>query len=614
MEIQANRSKNRPARGLAAKKLRSHYVLRNWSWDNGERGEPKRAKNRYRADLIETFYQNPATGTKTAHTLTLDLDWDKADPVWLTDGILDASKILEHLRQEEPEIAESITELVKSSSGRGLGVAIAISPIDVYRPAAARISQLANLVQERLIRIFNHYGLGADPAANGLCRTMPNFLNPRKLVYSNPSRRKSVDRAGVPVIQDLLRITNNHSLLKSKDHLLWPHRGVERKLAKIYKHLESKSSCVSMTTDELCEFTGLSRVTALKVLNSPPRWLIVSPRESKFDPWELWLHPKFDLLERAEELLSGPVKLGKRARYCLDMPDQVEKGYRNKWVKTVCLILKWTGTSQADAERIMEALVKLVPQWQTSNSCKRFLSILRSIYCYRPNYRREILLPDWLFQWLRDWNLEKTKKRKKGFIPKAQPPQAKSEAVGLLNSGEVRVGSVKGARVAKVGEDQRLYYKGRYYSVPGQWVRFELLVFEAKGSVYIVKEQTSEEWLRGVIKDPIAWYPADGKSHFDRNHYPDRSAQAKKVESIVRGTLKTLKDSDGWLISMLTEPLELLAMPVLSLRRLRGVLSMLRATDEKSLRSLQAAANPGAIPRTLRARLNFMSSVIKGAT
>ena len=107
-----------------------------------------------RADLITTFYYNPATGTKTVHVLAFDLDFDKADDRWKTDGKLDWQKIKSFLIEHDLEIARAINSVAWSTSGRGIGLTIAISPLELI-DESLRAQHSAFTLQNHVIRILS---------------------------------------------------------------------------------------------------------------------------------------------------------------------------------------------------------------------------------------------------------------------------------------------------------------------------------------------------------------------------------------------------------------------------------------------------------------------------
>lgn len=588
MESTKNRSQQRPARHLAAKKRRSHYAYYNWVWRNGERQEPIRAAARETADLIETCYHNPANGTKTAHTLTIDLDYDKAKPRWFADGKMDHQAILGHLRDEEPAIADAITEVVRSSGGKGLALAIAISPIDVCRPSSSRISQLACLVQSRIVRILNRYGMGADPAALGLARLMPNFFNTQKALFSDQGKRREVDRLGKPVIQSLLNATNKHPLLRSEVAYLWPHKTAEVKLAKLYEHLLDEGSIAYLTTSELVSLTGLSVVTAHKVLKSPPEWLQVAPRPSKFEPWELVLSPTAGYSARASELLSGKAKLKMEGRYVTQMPCEVEKGERNAWLTSIALLLKWADYGEALTLRMLKSMINHIPGHQTSTSCANVERLVRSIFANRPDYRRYVELPEWLREWRIEQDDEYTKNAKKGVTP--LPAEAKGEA--FIE-----------AKFAKVGQDQRFVFRGCYYSLPSQWVGQSVLVCRYEGRIEVRTGRFFGDYL-------IAEYHFTGKSQLDPAHFCERDEQLERVRRMTQG----LAFEHPGICDALFSPIERMTMPLMATRQLQRARRAIRKGNAAGLAVVRDWVSAGDMPSSLHARIVRIEKILKVAS
>lgn len=507
---------------------------------------------------------------------------------------MDYQAIIGHLHAEESAIADSITEVVRSSGGRGLALAIAISPIDLGRPSSARISQLACVVQSRLVRILNQYGMGADPAALGLSRLMPNFLNPKKALYRNLQKRREVDRMGKPVIQGLLNATNKHLLLRPQVARLWPHKTAEAKLAKLYEYLLDEDSSAYLTTRELVRLTGLSVVTAHKVLKAPPEWLQVPPRPSKFDPWQLVLNPTQGYSARASELLSGKAKLKMEGRYVTQMPCEVEKGERNAWLTSIALLLKWADYGQALTLRMLKSMISHIPGHKSSKSCADVDRLVRSIFVNRPDYRRFVELPEWLREWQVGRESECTKTAKKGGTP--PPPEGSAEPRDYLLS-----------KFAKVGQDQRFIYRGRYYSLPSEWI----------GHTVLVCEYVAGDGLRGIEVRTgrlfgdfvISSYRITGKSQIVLEHFGCREEQVAKIKHMTQG----LAYQHPELYQAIIKPIERMSLPLLAIRQLLRVRRSIRVSDAEGLKAAGSWVESGGMPSTLSGRINRIEKLLTNA-
>lgn len=406
----------RPIKSNSGSK-KSHYVFSSWIYQNGKRSGAVRAVNRFTADLINTCYYNPSNKSYTIHTLTFDLDFDKADPKWIENDKLNWDKIKEVLEKEEPEILQSITEVVRSSGGKGISLALAVSPIELNRSSSANFQRFALIVQERIVRILNHYSFGADPCAIGLRREMPNYLNPDKLIEKLNSRR-NVDEYGVPIVLKLLSYTNKHPVVLDRGPRLWGHLTVELKLAKLYEYLLDENYSSVMSSVDVIKLTGLSKTSFYKIANSKLDWLIIE-FISKHEGYRLTLKPTPDLSERTEDLLKGRVSANKnKLKYFADIarPELVEKGTRNAWLTNIILKLKWSGYSELATVKIVGKIVRRIKNYKSSQSCRRFKRIIRSIFNTQKDYRRDIELPEWLKPFLQ-LRLNKSPRNTKKGLP-----------------------------------------------------------------------------------------------------------------------------------------------------------------------------------------------------
>ena len=393
-------------------RLKSRYQFKNWYFNSCGIRAALTTNMRERADLISTAYYNPATDTKTVHSLAFDLDYDKADERWKAGGKLDWSAIADFLIENEPLIARSISFAAWSSSGRGIGVAVSISPLEIV-PSTFRAQISAFTLQNHIITIFNGYGMGADPAAVGLVRDMPNWLNPEKIVARDLVQKAAVDNSRISVVSDLLKYTNGHPFVRyckksDRSDLLWPHERSEKKLSGLYLSLFdelSMSRCFSFS--DLKAHTGLSDNTLYKVLTSPPGWLRVE-RINKYEGYRLTLIPQPMLTHRAE--LLSDLKTGDKIRESvpalklvppvdLKRPDEVEDGERNAYLTKIALTLKHGGIHESETLGVLKMAAGEIPGSTFSRNCRSAASIGRSIYKNKPSLfgiKGFDSIPEWL--------------------------------------------------------------------------------------------------------------------------------------------------------------------------------------------------------------------------
>ena len=394
-------------------KHKSHYCYKIWVYDSMGGRIAIATKYATRADLITTFYYNPATGTKTVHALAFDLDFDKADDRWKTDGKLDWEKIKSFLIEHDLESARAINSVAWSTSGRGIGLTIAISPLELI-DENLRAQYSAFTLQNHIIRILSGYGMGADPAASGLIRDQPNYHNPEKLIEYNALQKARVDNSRSSIVTDLLKYTNDHPCIRYQKKserldLLWPDVRAEMKLAKLYVELFDNhlNSSWSYSFSQLKSITGLSKSALYRVLISPPPWLKVE-RLNKYEGYRLALNLEYALYERSIFLLEAPPSplMGTSgagssfvAPAVIKAPSEVQDGERNEYLTNVALTLKHGGIDKAEAEAVMDRVAGEIPGASYSRNCRGFETIVGSIYKNKPGLfgvKDHSSVPSWL--------------------------------------------------------------------------------------------------------------------------------------------------------------------------------------------------------------------------
>lgn len=378
---------------------KSHRVFKNWHYNaDGSRGAPKVLSHRfarYNADLTSTYYKNPSKGTKTVHGLAFDIDLSRTDIKWLDEkGRVSWSKIGSFLAKNEAQILAFITAAVSSTSGKGLGLYLPISPLEIV-PSTASAQRSARILQAHLITIFNYYGIGADPGAMGLSRDMPNFFNPKKLIDSDMlGTSRLVDNKRYPVVAELLKYTNSHRairMLKKEDpkRLFSGHKTSEKKLASFYEYLlgEASQSSIWLSSAELIRLTGLSKETFYKFLSSKHEWLEII-YHGRSEGYELLFKPTKKHSERCYELLHCKDLDSLDKGLCLDFnqldaPESVVDGSRNEYLTRAILELKHKGVEYHKAKDLMASLSSRIPGAKTSKNCRHISSLVRSIFYHR---------------------------------------------------------------------------------------------------------------------------------------------------------------------------------------------------------------------------------------
>jgi hypothetical protein len=356
--------------------------------------------NPERAQLIKTTIYNPRTQSSTLLFIPFDLDIDNVhlDPKFIVHGAISWPLVSAYLQEKEPALFNSITYATTSSGGRGLALAISVSPF-LLNEDNARIQHRARHLQTILIKVLNSHGLGADEGACGLDRWMPNFKNPKQLVYQNEIRRKYVENARHFVIRELYEAYRAHPAVAYRrktertDEFLHPDWRVEQKLARLAVHLERElKGCAGvciLSAGEICQITGMQRSTFYRSIllreNLAMTWLRVEKLGDR-NGYKLSYMPCYQLIVRSEQILAGK---GRRDSQQLSRapanqcpPQDVSDGYRNSWLWKTAVQMKHALIPFDEACSALCLLASRIPgygygdSWSLGNPH----SICRSIY------------------------------------------------------------------------------------------------------------------------------------------------------------------------------------------------------------------------------------------
>lgn len=472
---------------------RSHYHFKKWLWDsNGKRvgAEEVRPLKHEHADLINTCYRNPAKCSETLFCLGWDLDAHRAEDSWKTKGgKLKWSPIKKLLFEKHPEIFQHIFAVVRSTSGNGLAIFIAISPLELV-PSTSKAQRAARALQQKILILLNRYGLGADEGALGLKRDFCNFLNPERCVYTNTFILKAVQASRIPVVRELLRYLNPMELnpyVKKKDRegLLYANIGAERKLAKLYMHLyencdQDRGFCTGQfSKSELRKITQLSLPFLASFLKNPPEWLFTEYYDCDHE-WGLCLKLDNNLTKRAIELIEARSQqtcddTAKDFSGSLERPELIQDGNRNHWITKATLLLKHYGVPENRASELMTHHVSSIPGSEGSTNCKNVKRIVRSIYA---NHRDLFGIggraaPEWLLS---------GKARVQTEIKQLASAPSQKEHVNNFQEGG---GTPQKLALRKVSEDQCFSWDKNYYSLPKDLIGKQVNVFEWAGKLRV---------------------------------------------------------------------------------------------------------------------------------
>lgn len=395
-------------------RISSHYQFANWAFKEGKRfavpvgGVSKEKRAEY--SLISTTIKNASTATETLIWLHFDLDYKRAAKKWRSNQMLDWQKISETLQAEVPLLFKCMTGVTRSSGGKGLGLMLSISPLELINETGD-IQKLAFRLQAWVIQILNYYEMGADEGARGLKRLMPNIFQPGRMVDRDEVTEAIIQTKRPRVIQTLLYNLRFHPALKvakktSRSDILWPDIRVELPCARLYTDLLDSVGpwgTEQRTVQELIGLYGISKNTVYKFLGNPPAWLTVERISG--EGYRLTIRPTRQLTERAYTLLETGGE-GKRqgsfpafATASISAPEHVRAGERNQWLVSLVLACKWKGIPRTDLLDALKHLVRQVPAYQSSRSLTRELTgIVRSLYhhrSFRMGSTPELILPDW---------------------------------------------------------------------------------------------------------------------------------------------------------------------------------------------------------------------------
>ncbi len=391
--------------------------------------------------LINSAYRNP-TGERTVYGLVFDLDaFDPADPnrvhaelKWHdAEGRLDWPLMEKALRKVCPELADSITLVVRSSGGKGLAVVVGINPLPI-RPTTTKNQTAARSLQGRIAAEFTRLGFGADPFARGLERDFPNWKDPSRAIVVKTGRVRQIEQFRLSIVSDLHRILN--ALDKTRlPFRLYPDARVEQGLALLVSWMfgefvpKSVSSFLGetrptlgggstalrprshfsdeeafVTVRQLQELTGLGEGFLRRFLAEPPAWLL-SEYVSRDEGWRIRIPIRghfAELLARARLLRTQSKRTTIGTAWSpldLPRPEGVEHGMRNAWIVKLALSLKWAGFSFETTLRKVELRIPFIPGHEASRNCRQVRKIVRCLFQRMPEHEGRFphrSLPEWM--------------------------------------------------------------------------------------------------------------------------------------------------------------------------------------------------------------------------
>ncbi|MDQ3233553.1 MAG: hypothetical protein M3Q07_17180 [Pseudobdellovibrionaceae bacterium] len=403
--IPGRRNRNRsetPGGNIA----RGHHVYGYWTYnDDGTKDQAFPLGMNHKVfpsqeKLISTAVWNPGKKTWTLLFTHFDLDFKNADPRWIVDGKISWPLVQEHLQMHEPKFFEAIVYVVMSTGGRGLSIVLSIAPFMLCEENRTIESRALHL-QTMLIRVLNHHGLGADYSAAGLKRFMPNFKNPRRLIYENAIRRKLVENTRHFVIRELYEAYRSHVACiyirktERMESFLHPDFRVEKKLAKLYFQLDcviAPGGIRNCSLKEICELAGMSPSSFYRSVLARAdvvKWLEIRPLGGR-KGYDLQFLGNSTYDARVQEILFGAAKPDDRevvSRPQVDFePADVVDGERNSYLWQAAVKMKHALIPAETAVAALRIIASGVPGYggRDSWSLRNPERICRSIYKCRP--------------------------------------------------------------------------------------------------------------------------------------------------------------------------------------------------------------------------------------
>lgn len=378
--------------------------------------------------LQSTYFINPDR-SYVLRFIRIDVDADKTLPIWKNEkGEVDWFKVADELRANFPNIARQIEYVIRSISGLGFHILIGLASLPLEE-STYKAQLLAYSIQVDLIKILNELGIGADPAGRSLKQDFSTFRNDENVIHSNPiltkrielSAKKFGSKTREPFLTNLRRACDD--ALKKLDivdgYRLYPDMRLEPKIAKLFLYVlgmfqdkdlniqsENKlfyavANSVELTLDEIAKIMGTEKrniykqfwekeeIKKLFYVEKTDCGLRITVRDSKHilkkiqRAFAIWNYTPVDF-----NLMLIP-------------PEQVCDGNRNTAIVSWVLALKWHGVAQEIALLLVSELVKRIPNYELSSSCKKsqIKATINSIYCNKKETYAIMLgqeLPEWL--------------------------------------------------------------------------------------------------------------------------------------------------------------------------------------------------------------------------
>ena len=387
-------------------------------------------------DLQSTYFYN-YNASEVIRLLFFDIDAKYTSAEYKDEnGVVIWQKIAQLLKELFPQFLRQIEFVVRSQGKKGIHILMGISPLplnDKTLPA----QYLARKIQSDVISILNFLGIGADFAGTGLKHDFATYRNADNVLHHNriltkkienvAKLRPYIDEDGVVVApKNRPRILNDLSAdcdkLLKKLHIknglrLYSDRRVEKPLARLFLFLMGMykqdllnlfyacSNTVELSINQLEEIMETRRRNFANYIESESfnELFNIEKVSGLFETGRYRLSIKDSkhldkLIQRAQQVLSS---VPSSINFRLIAPEFVEDGFKNTAIVSWALALKWQGVSQELTFVKIQDLVKRIPGYEKSKSCKK--SSLRATVQSIFKNRRELQgskpsesLPSWL--------------------------------------------------------------------------------------------------------------------------------------------------------------------------------------------------------------------------
>ena len=422
---------------IKPKKEGGRYIFKKWVKDKNGYRIPVNCKKSANPDLQSTYFVNPDK-SEVLRLIRLDVDYNKSSDEFKTpDNKLDWQLIQERLKFY-PQILEAIEYVIKSTSGTGFHILFGIAPLPLdERTNGAQIS--ARQLQYNLVQIFNEIGIGADPAALGLKQDFCTYNKKKNLVYHNEILTKRIEKEAKkpnylkidgaevsnkkePFISNLLKCAEKLVEELEINYRLYSDIRVEKSFSKLFLYLMGLYSPKQF--DNKSFLNGEKKLIDLKLPYVSAYSMVELKKEEIVKLMDINIRTansyfkmdRFHSLFHFEETIDNTIKIGcRQSKNVLKQIDRAQKvlaantfqnrimvqdGERNLAIVNWAIGYKWNGYSEIETLEKISLRVKLIPNFETSKSCKenQLKCTVHSIFSNRKELFGigRIILPRWM--------------------------------------------------------------------------------------------------------------------------------------------------------------------------------------------------------------------------